>query len=293
VGVELASGEKVFAKRIISNADPNKTYLDLVGANNISRKLLKQLGRTKYSCTSLMLFLIVDMDVRKAGLDSGNIWIMPDLDMDELYDDMMTSDIAAGDEFQGLFVSCTTLKDPTSFDGRYHAIEAITFINYESFAKYKYEGLERSPEYMQFKDRLVQKIVNSLEKVVPGITDKIVHKDLGTPVTNKFYVSSTNGSVYGTEKSFMQTGPFSYKSKSEIKNLFLCGASIMSHGVAGAGYSGVQAAANILGCKQEDLIMPDESQDALILEAEESTKYPEWINRKMEVRRSRTPQPAW
>ncbi|PIQ15100.1 MAG: phytoene dehydrogenase, partial [Flavobacteriales bacterium CG18_big_fil_WC_8_21_14_2_50_32_9] len=63
VGVELESGEKIFANRIISNADPSKTYLNMVGANHLSSKLLSKLNKTTYSCTSLMLFLIVDMDV--------------------------------------------------------------------------------------------------------------------------------------------------------------------------------------------------------------------------------------
>lgn len=82
VGVELENGEQIFAKRVISNADPDITYLDLVGKENLSSKLVKRLSETKYSCTSLMLFLVVDMDMRKAGMDSGNIWLMPENDKD-------------------------------------------------------------------------------------------------------------------------------------------------------------------------------------------------------------------
>ena len=108
-----------------------------------------------------------------------------------------------------------------------------------------------------------------MRKVIPGVSNKIVHKELGTPITNEFYINSTEGSVYGTEKSFKQTGPFSYKAKTEIENLYLCGASVMAHGVAGASYSGVQTAAIILNCKQEDLIKTDESQNMRIYDAEE------------------------
>jgi all-trans-retinol 13,14-reductase len=287
IGVELENGEQLFAKRIISNADPGKTYSDMVGEENLSTKLVKRLNKTKYSCTSLMLFLTVDMDVRKGGLDSGNIWIMPDEDMDDFYEEMMKLDIQMGDEFPGLFVSCTTLKDPSSFDGRYHCIEAITYINHESFDKFKDEETERSPAYLKFKEGLTQKIINSLEKVVPGISNNIVHQELGTPITNEFYINSTNGSVYGTEKSFRQTGPFAYQSKSEIENLYLCGASILSHGVAGAGYSGVQTAAKILKCLPTDLIKPDASQQVRTYDAEDSSGYPEWIQQKMQVKRDR------
>lgn len=192
-----------------------------------------------------------------------------------------------GDEFPGIFISCTTLKDPSSFDGRYHTIEAITFIDYKSFEQFKHEGNNHSKEYALYKERLTQKILNSVEKAVPGITTKIVHKELGTPMTNEFYINSTDGCVYGTEKSFMQSGPFAYKAKSEIENLYLCGASILSHGVAGASYSGVQTAAKILNCTQAYLIKSDASQNVRIYDAESSVDYPEWLLQKMELKKQR------
>jgi len=288
IGVELENGEKIYAKRIISNADPSKTYMDMVGAENLSTKLLHRLHETKYSCTSLMLFLIVDMDVRKAGLDSGNIWVMPDRDTDELYHEMMNPDVLTGEDFAGLFVSCTTLKDPSSFDGRYHTIEVITYINHEAFTNFKNEGEKRSKEYLKFKELLTEKMVKSIEKVIPGVRNKIVHKELGTPITNDFFINSTNGCVYGTEKNLKQIGPFAFQTKSEIENLYLCGASILSHGVAGASYSGVQTAAIILNCKQKDLLKFDDTQHVRVYDAENDVDYPEWMLNKIKAKRNRS-----
>ena len=68
------------------------------------------------------------MDVRKAGMDSGNIWLMQHHDLDKLYNEMTTEDILKDDEFPACFISCPTLKDPVSFNGRYHTIEIVTFI---------------------------------------------------------------------------------------------------------------------------------------------------------------------
>ena len=109
--------------------------------------------------------------------------------------------------------------------------------------------------------------------------------ELGTPMTNQFYINSTRGNVYGTEKSFLQTGPFSFRSKSEIENLFLCGASVLAHGVAGASYSGVQTAATILGCRMDDLLKPEPGQNVRIYDAEDSSQWPEWIHRKIHQRK--------
>jgi len=286
VGVELVSGEVIKAKRIISNADPNKTFVEMVGEENLSEKLRNRLAKTRYSVTSLLLFLTVDMDVR-AGMDSGNIWMLKDLDIDIIYEKMVADDILTDDEFPGLFISCTTLKDPPSFNGRYHNIEVVTFIDYKTFEKFKDEGGHKTPEYLAMKKRICEKILNSLEKILPGVRGKIVQMDLGTPITNEFYINSTRGNAYGTEKILRQSGPFAFPPKSEIENLYLCGASILAHGVAGAANSGVKTAAVILKCHPSDLLKPDPSQNVTIFDAEDSSTWSEQVHEKIKSKKAR------
>ena len=130
-------------------------------------------------------------------------------------------------------------------------------------------------------------LLNTLKRILPAVHKNIVHMDMGTPITNQHYINSTKGNVYGTEKGFMQTGPFSYKAKTEIENLYMCGSSIMSHGVAGSSYSGVKTAAAILGCTEEDLIKTDETQDLRIYDAEDSSQWPDWIQQRMADKKKR------
>ncbi len=287
VGIELQNGEKIMAKNIVSNADPSATY-KLVGHENLSSKLLKKLTGTRYSVTSLMFFLTVEMDIRKAGLDSGNIWFMPDKDMDEIYDDLTKVDILKTDEFESLFISCSSLKDPSSFNGKQHTIEVITFIDYDSFKTVKTEHFENPEKYREIKERLSRKLLNTLKRILPAVHDNIVKMEIGTPVTNEHYINSTRGNVYGTEKGFWQTGPFSFTNKTEIENLFMCGSSIMSHGVTGSSYSGVKAAATILGCSEEDLLKKDESQELRIYDADDSSQWPEWLVQRLADKKKRT-----
>ena len=284
VGVELQNGERLMAKKIISNTDPTATF-NLVGLENLSKKLQAKLAKTRYSVTSLIFFLTVDMDVRKAGLDSGNIWTMPDCDMDTLFEGLAKEDILATDEFPSLFISCSSLKDPSSYNGRHHILEIVTFIDYDSF-KLKL-GNGEAETYEKLKGQLCKKLLNSIEKVVPGIKNNIVQLTLGTPVTNEHYIKSTKGNVYGTEKGFYQTGPFSYQAETEIENLYMCGASIMAHGVAGSSYSGVKTAAKILNCREEDLIKPDEAQNVRIYDAEDETGWPQWLHQKIADKKRR------
>ena len=285
VGVELESGEQIKANRVVSNADPDKTYLQMIGKENLSKKLIEKLEKTTYSVTSLILFLTVDMDVRAAGMDSGNIWMLRNQDLDDLYKDMSATDILTEDDFPAAFISCTTLKDPASFNGRYHNLEVVTFINYAPFEKFTDEDAARSEAYLQFKKRVCEKLLNNLEKVLPAVRDHIVQMELGTPITNEFYINSTKGSVYGTEKNFKQTGPFSFGNKSEIENLYMAGASILAHGVGGATNSGIQTAAKILDCKIDELMVPQSGQQVRIYDAEDNTHWPQNIHQKMEDKR--------
>ena len=286
VGVELQNGEIIRAKRVISNADPAATY-KMVGHQNLSPKLLKKLEATRYSVTSLMFFISVDMDVREAGLDSGNIWFMPGEDMDAIFEGLTKVSILETDEYDSLFISCSSLKDPLSFNGRHHTLEVVTFIDYDAFKALYTNPDETHERYQQIKERLNEKLMNTFKRILPAIHKNIVHLEVGTPVTNEYYINTTKGNVYGTEKGFMQTGPFSYKAKTEIENLYMCGASIMSHGVAGASYSGVKTAAEILGCREEDLIQKDESQVLRIYDAEDRSQWPEWIHKRIADKKKR------
>lgn len=286
-GVELQNGEKILAKNIISNADPSITY-NLIGHENVSAKLQKKLSKTRYSLTSLIFFITVNMDVREAGMDSGNIWFMPQKDLDEIYKDLTRISILEKDEFESLFISCSSLKDPLSYNGYEHTIEAVTFIDYDSFKAFNAERNSTDNKYLTIKNRLIEKLLNTFKRILPTVHRHIVNIELGTPITNEFYINSTKGNVYGTEKGFWQTGPFSFTNKSEIENLYMCGSSIMSHGVAGASYSGVRAAAKVLGCTENDLLKTDGTQEIRIYDAEDDSLWPEWIHKKIAEKKKRT-----
>jgi all-trans-retinol 13,14-reductase len=280
IGVQLEDGQKIFAKNIVSNADPTTTYENLIGLEHLSKGLAKKLKEVKYSVTSLILFLTLDMDVTQYNVDSGNFWIMKDENDDDNFRDLMNSEIAEGDSFPALFISCTTVKDPVSFNGRYHNLEVVTYVNYDKMQQFN--GLDdyHSEEYRNFKLKVTAKMLNTVEKVIPNAKQHVVQAELGTPKTNEFYVNSTRGNVYGTEKTLKNVGPFSFKNKSEIQNLYLCGASTLSHGVVGATHSGVATAAIILSCKTQDLILDDSNQNLRVYDAEDQSTWPDWIHVK-------------
>ncbi|MFT7612452.1 MAG: all-trans-retinol 13,14-reductase [Parvicellaceae bacterium] len=281
-GVQLANGEIINADRVVSNADPNITFLDLVGENNISKKLKKRLDNTKYSVTSLIMFLTLDVDVTKYGIDSGNIWKISESDLDAVYGNLTQDNILDGEEFNGVFLSCTSIKDPASFNGRYHNFEIVTFLDYSAFEQFEKEKDYHTEEYEAFKKKLTNKMLNTVEKLIPDARKHVIQAELGTPMTNNYYINSTRGNVYGTEKTLKGVGPFAFKPKTEIENLFLVGASTVSHGVGGATNSGVETSAKILGCKSKELLVQNENGDQKlrIYDAENPEEWPEWVHTK-------------
>ena len=286
-GVQLESGEMLFANQIVSNADPHVTYTRLLDKDRLSKKLQKKLDNTTYSVSSLMAFLTVEMDVRSAGIDSGNYWIAATNEINGMMTFESLEDITKAEKFRGLFISCSTLKDPSHQDKRYYNFEIITFIDNHLFdeLKGKKTGDE---EYAAFKEKVSHMFLNNLEDLIPGVRDKVVQMELGTPNTNRHYINATKGNVYGIEKKLKQIGPGSYSAKSEIKDLFLCGSSTLAHGVAGAMNSGIMTAAEILKCEPADLLNPQSEETIRIYSAEDESEWPDWLKEKMERLRKRS-----
>lgn len=255
VGVELTNGTKLRAKFVVSNVDPHQTYSNLVGLDNLSRGLKRKLDKTRYSLPAISLFFAVDVDVRKLGMSSGNVWYMKSTDFDGIFDRAISAKLFEQDEFEGLFVTALSLKDPTQYNGRHHTLEAVTFVGFEAFKEFENSNSNSRPAaYLKLKEKISKMMIKTLDRAVPGLSRHIVFSELGTPTTSQHFINTTEGASYGTEKSRFQIGPFAYKIRTEIENLYLCGASTSSHGVSGAAFSGLDAAAAVLACKRKDLL---------------------------------------
>lgn len=254
VGVRLRDGTEVSARQVISNADPAVTFTKLVGDEHLSTKLKLRLKATKYSLSALSLFLAVDMDTREAGLDSGNVWFNQRPDIQAAYD-FGKGAASLTDDIPGFFLTDTTLKDPTKRKDGLHTLEMFSFTSWDAFARYKDTHYGSRPaSYEELKRGLTDRMLRKLDEVVPGLAERVVFSSLGTPLTNHHYVGATEGNLYGIEKSRHQIGPFAFGVKSELPGLFLCGASTIAHGVAGATMSGVAAACSVLKCGRKDVL---------------------------------------
>ena len=253
IGVRLADGTEIRARQVISNADPHVTFGRLVAPEHLPARLARRLRKTTMSNSALSLFLAVDMDVRAAGLTSANIWFSKTPDIDEL----LRPARSGAAEPPGAFLTTTTLKDPSKL-GRngHHTMEAFAFVDYAMFSRWATTQFGARPDdYTAFKADLTKKMLATLDKVVPGLSQHVVFSELGTPLTNEHYVAATGGNLYGTEKRLGQIGPFGFPPRSPIDGLYLCGSSTAAgHGVLGVTFSGLDVAKSVLGCRTLDLL---------------------------------------
>ncbi len=282
LGVELDSGEEIRAGVVISNADPEVTFGQLIGKDKLSPKLKRKVDSVKYSTSCLSLFFATDMDLRAAGLDSGNFWFYDHADVNKIYSGGLTDALLHDETPPGMFLTATTLKDPSKMHSGHHTCESFAFVGYQAFEKWAHTKYGSRPtDYDAMKEDLAWRMVRGLEKHVPGLSKHIVYYSLGTPLTNEHYLNATRGNLYGIEKSPTQVGPLAFSPRTEFDGLYLCGASTLSHGVAGVTGSGIDAAKAVLNCRARD-ILTQHGASLTFLPSEDVSAWPENLRKKME-----------
>jgi len=254
VGVKLGGGEIIRSKHVVSNADAALTYETLLPSHGRFQRMRAR--RMRPSVSAISLFAATDMDL--SAYDSGNYWWYRHADVAGVYERMERQ--LPGRELEGLFVSVSSLKDPRPRGD--HTLEMFTFVPHSAFSEWRGSttGM-RDASYEALKHGLMGKMLRAADQVIPGLSKRLTFAELGTPLTNDFYCASWRGACYGIAKTPWQVGPFAFSTRAPVDELYLCGASTVSHGVAGAGISGLFAAAAVLGVRDagELLDAPDGS----------------------------------
>lgn len=258
LGVRLADGTEVRARQVVSNADPEITYRRLLDRRHVSVGTWLKLAAVRWSVSAISLFFAADVDARALGLDSGNTWRFATGDVDgEMERALAGADLAGDGPFATLFLACPSLKDPALPRPRgHHVFEAFVLVPHHAFRRWQGSASGHRPaDYESEKRRLTERMLATVERAVPGLRERVVFAELGTPLTNAHYAAATGGALYGTEKTRAQIGPLSFQIRTEIDGLTLCGASTVGHGVYGATLSGLTAAGVVLRCLPRDLLL--------------------------------------
>ena len=134
-----------------------------------------------------------------------------------------------------------------------HTLTVMTYMDFNEFSKWKDTvntvALEskRGEDYEKFKEKKVQQVIDEIEKKFPNFRDCIRSVHSSTPLSNRDYIGSDNGAIYGYEKDADNPLASLLSPKTKSKKLFFTGQSLNMHGILGVAISGVLTCSHILG----------------------------------------------
>lgn len=257
-GVEFQSrnvgSQLVEAPIIISNADPKQTFLELVEQQNVPEKVRSRALNYEMSPALGVAYLGVKRDFRQEGWKNSNLHIFPGYDFESNYIDCREERFSKNPH---VFVSNLALKDPDNLEVAPPGVANLQIMAMapSSFRAWGVteaaflDGTYRKEiGYIEAKERFADSMIKEVDRVIKGIGDQIVYKEISTPITARRYLGTSNGTSYGlalVPEQFLSNRP---GAKTHVRGLYLCGASTRNgHGIYGALMSGIEAYGAIFG----------------------------------------------
>lgn len=245
VGLELEDGETVRAPVVVSNADPKRTFLNLLAPDQIPADFRKAIDGIRMAGPSAKVNFVLDAEpqVRAfagAGLSESEralFTLVPSLsDAESCYDQAK-----AGQLPDRLWVDCVLASNVDKSlcpEGRHVLTCFVQFVPYALS-----EG-----HWETRRDELADQVETIIEKYAPGFKQSVVARRAWTPWDLEQTFGITEGNIFHGDISLEQlffmrpvTGSAHYRAP--VAGMYLCGAGTHpGGGVTGApGYNAAQA----------------------------------------------------
>jgi all-trans-retinol 13,14-reductase len=246
VGVQLADGEVIRAKRVVSAAGPVPTLRNLLPVHYLtSSPWGKAVGALKPAPAHVCLYIGFKGDIRAAGASAANQWFY------EVWSSIAEAWDVTRDPLPDapvLYCSFPSLKDPTHDPGPdvRHTGEVVTFVPWELFTPYlDKRWMKRGDAYTAFKKRMEHALLEQLLRHMPQLRPLVDYVELSTPASTDHFVRPLHGSIYGLEPTPERFENPWLRPRSPIPGLFFSGSDMASVGVIGAMMGGVLCATAI------------------------------------------------
>ncbi|MEM7282171.1 MAG: NAD(P)/FAD-dependent oxidoreductase [Pseudomonadota bacterium] len=251
-GIELASGEKISAKVVVSNLDAKRTFTTIMEKNDVPPSLLTRARQFKIRGSSGKLNIALDgmpsFPALPPGspLTLGHMHFSDSLErLERAYDDWKDDRWSRDPYCDALIPS---QYDPSLAPPGKHMMSV--FVQY---CPVNPEGGWTDDKRKQFG----QTVLDQIAQYSPDFKDLLLHAEIRTPNELEKEVGLTEGNIFQGELTFDQllfNRPFPglAQYRGPVKGMYLCGSSTHpGGGVMGA--PGANAAREILG----DLRKPD------------------------------------
>lgn len=245
----------IHAPIIISGAGFMNTYKHLL-PKEISEKpnISSLFEKVDHGHGAMSIYVGLDGTNEELGLKATNTWAFTDVDLDKGLDDFLSLPIekVGNTDVPLLFISFPSTKDPTwdeRFPGKSNCT-IVTLANWKWFEDWKDERvMKRGKDYEELKNRLGEKAWEQTCRFYPQLKGKRKYFDVGSPLSNNYYIGSPKGEIYGLDHTKSRYDPAvvaELRATTSVPGLFMTGQDIVSCGFAGALYAGLLTASTIL-----------------------------------------------
>jgi phytoene dehydrogenase-like protein len=242
-GVVLTSGEIITAGSVISNVDPQATFLRLLGPEYLDAGFTRRVSHLRTRGLAAKLHLALEGLPKFSGVTQdalgGRLLISPSLEyLERAFNHSKYGEFSTAPAIE---VTIPTVNDPSLAPTEKHVLSAVV-----QYAPYSLEeGWEQGRQ--QFEDV----IIDTLESYAPGLSKSIIHQQLLTPADIEREFRITGGHWHHAELAFdqffmMRPVPGAAQYQTPVDGLFLCGAGCHPGGGV-MGTAGRNAARQVLG----------------------------------------------
>ncbi len=236
-GVLLQNGKFVAATLVISNADPFKTFFELVPGDEISKIYRYRLEQMEGSLSLYAMYLGFNCPPSQLGIPSGNFFHNYQWGCDDAYRTILDHNIDNT-------TWCATSYEKTKVSTFPEKTGIVSFA--ELTPARDWLNLDKET-YKTVKNQVEERLLNKYCKRFPGMREHIAVKEFATPRTMARYTRNQFGSVYGLAQTKEQSDTKRLRNRSPVKGLFLTGSWTWSGGgYEGAMMAGVQTAASVM-----------------------------------------------
>lgn len=219
-GVRCDNDEEYTSRYIISNADFNYTFINLLGGKYAA--IAEEMNTNIGISTS---FFIVYAGIKGEVNIHSSVGCFPSYDIENLFNPAVSFT-----DGSTIGITTATLEDKFRAPAGSHTVVL-------------HEMIEPSNRHLN-KTYCTDIILKRAEKIIPDIKEKLVVLDSASPQTLQRYTGNFKGSAFG----WRQVAGIKNVQRHGIKNLYIAGHwSDMGGGVLAAAYSSARAASQILG----------------------------------------------
>jgi phytoene dehydrogenase-like protein len=223
VGVELDDGSVIRARRVVSNAHPKTTYLDLVGETHLPAEAVRRikLYRTRsgsvkvnYALETLPEFASWDQE---GSLHRGLVAISPSIEyLERAWDDAKHGRPAEHPYVEAVF---PTAHEPDLAPEGKHIMLAFT-----QYAPYELKEGSWDTE----REKYGHAVARTLGQYAPGLEDAVEHMQVLTPRDIEERFGLIGGNIFQGEMTLDQMFPFRPIAhwgdyRTPVDGLYLCG----------------------------------------------------------------------